>query len=65
MVNPATMTRRNPMIKGLLLPTRSENQAATTAKIDAVMYTGIVSSCAELDEYPRFRMMLGRKRLIP
>ena len=53
------------MIKGLLLPTRSENQAATTAKIDAVMYTGIVSSCAELDEYPRFRMMLGRKRLIP
>ena len=37
MLNPTTMTRRKPMMNGLLLPTRSEKKAATTAKIAAVM----------------------------
>lgn len=37
MENPTSMEQKNPMIKGLRFPTRSENQATMTARMAAVM----------------------------
>ena len=65
MENPTIIIHRNATMKGLRLPTRSDTYAKKIAIIAAVMYIGTVMSCAVLEEYPKFLMMVGRKRLTP
>lgn len=46
---PTSIAHMHAMTNGLLLPARSEKYATTTARIDAVIYIGIVKSCAVED----------------
>lgn len=45
-MNPIMIKSVHPMTNGLLLPTRSEKYAVTTARMAAVIYIGTVRSCA-------------------
>jgi hypothetical protein len=49
MANPTAIISRNPRMNGLRRPTRSDAYAVITDKTAAVMYIGIVISCALLD----------------